>query len=283
MDDSPAVTPCEEAWAHQIADTLARQRSRVQEFLAAQRARMHEAQAELKQHLCSQAVQASEVEDSTADQDMRRRYEIAMDDLRELKARNQELERKLAEAGRAGVTDTVSPAGLDWETEKRRLLAALESDFDPDDEGQQSQRLEVEDVIRTTEEIVEQRDREIQELKQLLDSQDAGGGALDAGAAAMGEILDADDMIRQERDKLRQLQRDWEDKLRQAELEISVERARLAREHSQIEEKLRMLEEQAAKAGDQAEGSDASGPKGPAEPKRGRWLSRLGLKDSHET
>jgi len=71
------------------------------------------------------------------------------------------------------------------------------------------------------------------------------------------------------------LQTEWEGKMRTAEVEISVERAKLARERSDLEEKLRVLEERSATMGAQTPAANAAAK----EPKRGRWLERLGLKD----
>ena len=65
------------------------------------------------------------------------------------------------------------------------------------------------------------------------------------------------------------LEGQWREKLRQAEIDISVERAKLARERSDLDAKLRSFEDA---------GGDA--PNGTPTPKQsGRWLSRLGLKD----
>jgi DNA repair exonuclease SbcCD ATPase subunit len=206
-----------------------------------------------------------------------RRYQMAMEDLRELKTRNEELEEQLARAKESRPPAGVSGGGgLDWEAQKRRMLASLESDEDEGDEEEQARRLEVEEVVEKTDAIVAERDREIRELKQLLETQSATHNDLAVGAAALGEILDKDEVVREERDKLRRLQEEWEEKLRKAELEISVERAKVARERTQIEERLRVLEERGGAAGD---GNQSGDSKEDGQPKRGRWLTRLGLKD----
>ena len=97
------------------------------------------------------------------------------------------------------------------------------------------------------------------------------------GAAALGQILDQDEIVQQERESLKRLQAEWEEKLRQAEIDISVERAKLARQRAEVEERLRSLEEKGGAT--QSEPSDSAEPQKPA---RGRWLSRLGLKDSDD-
>lgn len=102
-------------------------------------------------------------------------------------------------------------------------------------------------------------------------------GSLAVGAAALGEILDNDAIIQEEREKLRQMQEEWQEKLRQAEIGISIERAKIARARAEIDEKTRIFEEQ----GDPVDGEpDPSGE--PGKPRRGRWLARLGLANLDE-
>ena len=216
----------------------------------------------------------------TANEDLQRRFEMAMDDLRELKAENDELKQQLSETLSAAEP---APAGgaMDWEAEKQRMLAALESDFDEDEtddeeeaEEAAAQRLEIEEVIRKTDQVVAAKDREIEELKQLLELQSANVGSMAVGAAALGEMLDKDEIVREERENLKQLQQRWEEKLRKAEIDISVERAKNARQKAEIEEKLRVLNERTDQEDQEVETSDPTG-----KPVRGRWLARLGLKD----
>ena len=163
------------------------------------------------------------------------------------------------------------PAGrLSWEAEKERIMAALESE----DNGSQTtvRRTEIEEVIRVTEDALAEKDREIEEMKQVLDSQASNIGQVAVGAVALGEILDKDALIREERENLKRLQQQWEEKLRRAEIEISLERAKLARGKAELEEKLHTYEHHRQTAEAQ------SSPPG-AKPARGRWLARLGIKD----
>ena len=66
------------------------------------------------------------------DNDLGRRYEMSLDDLRELKARNDDLQEQLARTRQAGGADAgqIRPGVLNWEAEKQRILAALEADFE---------------------------------------------------------------------------------------------------------------------------------------------------------
>ena len=210
------------------------------------------------------------------DDDLRRRYEMAMEDIRELRAKNEEIERKLAETRAAGVRAEAVPAEkLDWEAQKRRLLATLEADFEENDDQDAEGRLKIEEVIETTNRIVADREREVDELKQLLREQSGQVGSVAVGAAMFGEMLDQDAIVQEERANLKQLQDELREKLRKAEIEISIERAKFARDRVEMEEKLRAVGRH------ETPHRDAPTPEA-SKPARGRWLSRLGLKEGDE-
>jgi chromosome segregation ATPase len=213
--------------------------------------------------------------------EMQRRFELAVDDVRELKRRNADLESRLSDArpgSRGGAV--MIPGGLDWDTQKRRLLASLEAEVDEDDEDRQAERLSIESTISITDQVVAEKDREIGELKQLLHDQSSNLGSVAVGATAIAGILDQDELVRQEREKLLQLQTDWQQKLRQAEVDISLERAKIARDRAEVEEKLAVY--QADMADRRAAGPAAVEGAAHGKPIRGRWLARLGLKDLDE-
>ena len=107
------------------------------------------------------------------------------------------------------------------------------------------------------------------ELQSLLASQSGNLGAVAVGAAAVGQMIDQDTVVQQQRETLKRLQEQWMDKLREAEIDISRERAQLARQSVELDEKRRALE--MLHPGGEAE----AGALG-----RGRWLARLGLKDA---
>jgi hypothetical protein len=98
------------------------------------------------------------------------------------------------------------------------------------------------------------------------------------GAAALSGLLDSDEIIRQQRERLAELQAEWEEKMRRAEIDISMERAKLARERAELEEGRRSLEDQLQIQ--RPANADSSDSTNPASPPRGRWLSRLGLRDN---
>ncbi len=202
-------------------------------------------------------------------ENLRNKYELALGDLRDLRRRNAELEQRLAEASNSPVA---SDDGLDWESQKRRMLASLDALAQVDSSGDGAEeRLTIDGTIRITDSVVADKEREISELKRLLEDQSRNVGGLAVGAAALEQIFDGDDIIRQERERLTQLQAVWEDKLRGAELEVSRERARLARERAELEEMRIRLPKEPVEVAESAD--SPSGKKAPG----GRWLTRLGL------
>ena len=92
------------------------------------------------------------------------------------------------------------------------------------------------------------------------------------GAAALGEILDGDAIIREERENLKRLQEHWKEMSRQAEIDISLERAKLARQRAELEEQLSNFRSEMARVRPK-EGDDAK-QEAPAQ----GWRARLGLK-----
>jgi len=192
-----------------------------------------------------------------------------------LKAQNAELQQQLDESQSAAARRAgPAQATLDWETQKQQILATLESEFDVDDDERRKEAAQIENVVRNTDRLLADKDREINDLKRLLEEQSDKLGSVAVGAAALGETLDADAIICEQREHLKELQEEWREKLRQAEIDISLERAKIAREKAAIEEKLRILEQQRADKQSKPENAENGG-----QPVRGRWLARLGLTD----
>jgi hypothetical protein len=293
---STAGTPSEpnDAWTAHFARALQAQHARVREFLQAQRDRWQQIASHFTRQIESlqaevHALQATneglraellarpaEGDQTELAADASRRYLMAVDDIRDLKARNAELQRQLLEAQsapaqRGAAASAASDAGADWETQKRRLLAELASD-DRQDAESADRRLKIEEVVARTDAIIAEKNREIEELRQLLANQSTQIGSLASDAAALGQVLDQDAIVCEERKRLQQLQDEWRDKLRQAEIELAMERARLARRNAEIEEKLRNAE-----SGRSPAEPEALAPTG--RPVRGRWRIQLGLTD----
>lgn len=204
---------------------------------------------------------------------LNRRLEMAMQEIRDLKSQNSELAEQVKRPPTGSRTSESSSGGFDWESQKRRLMEQLESSFDTNDATQAKEKLRCQDVMRATDRSMAEKDRELAELRKELEVRSR---AIEAGAkpsTAAEEVLAADELIQSERSRLAQMQAEWQEKLRQAEVEISIERAKLARERMQMEEKLRL---QASQTSADANANANTGGDSKA-PTRGKWLSRLGL------
>ena len=168
---------------------------------------------------------------------------------------------------------------MDWEARKQQMLARLEAESDEEaDEKAQAEKLTIEGTIKMTDQIVAEKEREPIELRKLLEDQSSNIGGLAVGAAAIASMLDGDELIQQERNSLKQMQSQLQEQLKQAEIDISVERARLGRERQELEEKLRNFEQERAKYPGGKEAPTTDKNKKPSSG-GGRWLSRLGLRD----
>ncbi len=205
--------------------------------------------------------------------DLQRRFEMAVEDLRHLKQENASLRERL-EAPPQATSEASDSGNMDWQAQKARLLASLDAeDTDTATPQRREERTTIEGTISITDRVVSEKDREIAELREQLETRPAVADKPseevreEAIRAAHEELFSSDETIQTERARLEQLQKEWKDKLRTAELEISVQRATLARDKAKLEEKLAFLQSQAAEV-EATEGK----------PKR-RWLSALGLNE----
>jgi len=187
---------------------------------------------------------------------------------------------------------------LSWEERKQLIMQQMEEDsFDADEfvnslsasvrtqAGNSQDKDDAETVlspheflerlaekIQRAEQTILNRDDELGELRMLLENQSqarADGTAI--GAAAIASMIDSDALVMEERERLQQLKNDWEDKFRQAEIDASLERAKLSRERQQLAKRTQELEEKLDEV--QRERRDQTAT---AKPGR-RWLAELGL------
>jgi hypothetical protein len=257
-------------WLAEVSESLRAEEQRVRDFMAEHLELLERDEAALQREL--QRAEALPADVPGAVNDVQRRYEMAMDDIRELKSQNEELRRQLAQARAQQPAGGVKPGGaMDWEAEKNRILAALEADMPNMNAARKAERVRIEDVLRATGNVVAEKDQEIAELRQRLENARLEASEAVQRRSLIDKAIDADAAIAQERERLRQLQEHWRDELRKAEIELSVERAKIARQRAEMEEKIRALESAPPKP--QAEESADS-------PARGRWLARLGLTEA---
>ena len=285
MENLPVQTAGFAAWTEQIVASLHAETQRHAQFLTAQQTRLERAEATLEEAI-------AQLEAAVSNEPRRRRPTRLMTAARrsigggmrwpsmicaKLKASNSSLQEQLSKARVAASTfakeDRAHQPSLNWETEKLRILAALESELDENNSEQRAERLKIEEVLQSTKRAIAEKDKEIQELKQRLEKS-ASAEPLDQMAAAIEQTLQNDIVIQQERERLRQLDEQLQSRLCRAEIEISLERAKLARDRAEIEERLRAAGLDAAKTPADSKGATAEPPP------RGRWLSRLGLTEA---
>jgi chromosome segregation ATPase len=203
--------------------------------------------------------------------DLQRRFELAVEDVRELKMQNAKLESKLAASSSSPPRSQSDIGGSDWESQKRRLLAALEEGGDSHPNPiPKEERLKIESTIEMTDAVVAEKDRQIAELQIQLAAANDGSAIDTERASKVKDLIDADEVIAEHRQRIRELEREMEEKLRTAELELSVERAKMARHKMELDELKADLESQ-RQAFEAAGGAPAQG-----QPRR-RWLNKLGL------
>ena len=223
---------------------------------------------------------AAAVDGNTAQQiaELQRRFELAVEDVRDLKKQNSQLEAQLA-AAKSAHPVAANPGARIGKRSRCSCLPAWKAKRVKRRRSKQKERTSIANTVRITDEIVASKDRQIAELKSQLASGSSAEGAVVNSEPIVTEdltpLLDADAVIQQHRQRIAALEQEMEEKLRQTEIALSMERAKIAREQSQLTELRIELE---SMRGPNGPGGDGSGSK---EPKR-RWLSKLGLGDDEK-
>ncbi len=202
--------------------------------------------------------------------DLQRRFELAVDDVRQLKQINSKLQEQLSQQPLAAEDPAID--GSDWQAQKARLLAELDAEEQSSlTDERRAARATIEGTITLTDQVVAEKDKQIAELQASLEARPAKAEIETMKHAIQEEICSNDELIQTERRRLEKLQQEWQEKLRSAELEISGDRAKLARERSDLEERLAGLQDTQYDSNSDARGKP-----------RHRWLSALGLKEEEE-
>jgi len=236
--------------------------------LRAERDAMAERIAELEQKSAAEEG-ANAAPDQT---DLQRRFELAVEDVRDLKKRNTELEAQIAAGKSPAVPATASGGSGSWEAMKKQMLANLEDEGDDVGVERQQERATIQNTIRLTDEALAHKDREIADLKSQLAE---GTPAVPKRDEAVERLVDADEVIAEHRARIAKLEKEIHEKLRTAELEVSVERAKIARETAHLTELKAEIDAR------RASGETPGVPGAAQQPKR-RWLSKLGLSGEDE-
>lgn len=130
----------------------------------------------------------------------------------------------------------------DWEAQKTQWLTRL------GDKGESSASMSAADkaILEKQTQIIRRLVDENAELQRQLDKK-----------TEADELLDTNEVIRRERQRLTDLQQEWNTMLRQAELDLSRERAEIARTRQQLEERestLKALQEQLNQSTEESSG-----------------------------
>lgn len=251
---------------------LQRQHKELQEQLDQKSEELSEARTQLSEMEQLQSIPSQQT--SEIDQENQRllsALERAEAELSDLRQQNTELAAKIAQqttdsASAENSRGTGSQELLSWEERKKMILQQLEMETQQESDGFQEQKLEVQKIIESTEAEISRRDREIEELRAIVQTQSDARDGLAIGAAGVAQILDADELILAERQKLREIQQQWEAKLRQAEIDLSMERAKLARERAEIEAQKSQI-------------PASTSPSASTDKNQRRWMDFLGLKE----
>lgn len=227
-----------------------------------------------------------------------RELERELDELREqnedLAARlaSSQVQRSVGGGGHPGET-------LSWEQRKALILRQMEDDsFDaeafvaniggshpadgPSDPGLGEDPVQyvrqLHHRLQRQDSQLKRRDQEIDELRNLLEQQAAiPGDGMAVGAAAIAQMMDEDELVREERQRLQDLQQEWEAKFREAEVAASLERAKLSRERQELAQKMAELDDQLAQAKAANREVTAEGPQ-----RARRWMTALGIQSDDD-
>jgi len=193
----------------------------------------------------------------------------------QLTSQNEQLANELARASvhRSISNSSDANATMTWEQRKALIFAQDAEDAEATDSTHGTAGLRA--AIERLRSEIQSRDTELAELRELLEHQPTQcNDGMAIGAAAIANLMDGDELIREERSRLQNLQTEWESKFRQMEISASIERANLARERQQLERQNVELEEQLAHLKRELRQEEITGPN-----QSRRWFAKLGLGD----
>ena len=238
--------------------------------------------------------------------DLRQRNDVLHDDVSQcqrhigdLETQNTDLAKQVANTNIRQTVATAQSGSADamsWEERRELIIEQMEADSFNADEFVENLGQELRDggtkdddtpqspleylnelaarLTKAENESVE-REGEILELRMLLQNQsETRESGVAIGAAAIAQMVDSDELVVAERERLQQLQAQWEEKFRQSEIDASLERAKLSRERQELGKRADELEEQVAHMQREAKTTEDLG----GTPSR-RWLAKLGLSE----
>lgn len=209
-----------------------------------------------------------------------------------------QLDQHTADAKLDGSGENAGDSGtssLSWEEQKEAILAQMEADqFDAENFIETLSSHSEEDwsidtdidpreaVIQLFENLNSVRNElnesiaEIKQLKRTLaeKAECPSDGQTATGAAAIASIFNNDELIAEERVRLKELQTEYQEKFRKIEVETSVERAALARERRELTARVEELESELTQVKRENKTAEDTGHA------NRRWLAKLGLDSS---
>ncbi|MAB88624.1 MAG: hypothetical protein CMJ90_04100, partial [Planctomycetes bacterium] len=121
--------------------------------------------SEIEQLKTEKTSPSEAIDESVNDHPWQRRYELALEDLQELRQHNQTLTEKLEQA--AVTAGTQSSDTSDWESMKQRLLSELENG-DASTQHSPEEQTSLTNSMEIMDQIVLEKDDEIRELQRIL-------------------------------------------------------------------------------------------------------------------
>lgn len=243
---------------------------------------IHATETVERNELSDEPIRFSSADSEALVADLEARLAAAEQELSDLKGQNFDLASQVAkhQVLSSGHSPHINfdASALSWEERKQLILRQLEDESAEDSYNESTDateqaaaaRLGIEKVLQATQVEIDCRDAEIAELRSIIQQQSDTRQGVAIGAAAFAQVFDNDEMIQQERQKLIDMQLQLEEKLRQAEIDVSLERAKLARERLQLEQELES---------NQREKATKETP--PPEGKKRKWLDHLGLREEN--
>jgi hypothetical protein len=172
-----------------------------------------------------------------------------------------------------------SAHALSWEERKRILLDQLEAENEIATRDRQHELMQIQDIVEETSELLRMKDEEIKNLIKLVDEQSITSNSLAIGAVAVGKAVNLNELVLIEQQKLKNLHDEWLERQRQFEIEMSRERAKLARDRLDF---LRELEEKVIEHSDKVFNQAPSPPISTNKSGASKWFKHLGFNDTDE-
>ena len=212
--------------------------------------------------------------DSIVEESLRDEIQALRSEIETLTTQNEQLAGDLAHSLiRKSISNSSdADATMTWDQRKAKIFAQDLPEPCHVESRDSAEQLGALDRLRNE---IQARDTEIAQLRDLLEqrpSQCEQGTTV--GAAAIAQLMDDDELVREERQRLQDLQTEWESKFRKMEIAASIERANISRERQQLERQNADLEEQLAHLKRELRQEEITGPN-----QSRRWLAKLGLAD----